>query len=72
MSGETEPDIEYFIELARSHGVDDPEREISDLQELLRVAWALMTASQRASLVESDEAQTMMEDDDTLEGPDDE
>ncbi len=72
MSGESEPDIEYFIELARTHGADDPEREIGDLQDLLRVAWTLMTSSQRTSLVESDEAQAMMEDDDDLDDPDDE
>jgi hypothetical protein len=62
MSDTNEPDIEDFIEAARAHGsVEDPEHEISDLQDLLRVAWGLMSESQREAFVESDEAQMVLD-----------
>jgi hypothetical protein len=60
MSGIGENDIESLIEAARSYGTDDPEQEIAALQDLLRTAWGLMTETQQSALVESDEAQALL------------
>jgi hypothetical protein len=60
MSGTSDIDIESLIEAATSYGTDDPEHEIAALQDLLRTAWGLMTETQQAALVESDEAQGLL------------
>ena len=68
MSGAGDADIESLIDAARSLGTADPEQEIATLQDLLRIAWALMTEAQQTALLESDEAQaTLTEDDDAGE-----
>ncbi|HEX4174040.1 MAG TPA: hypothetical protein VHY82_16340 [Acetobacteraceae bacterium] len=61
MSGTSENDVESLIEAARNYGTDDPEQEIEALQDLLRVAWSLMTERQQAALLQSDEALTVLE-----------
>jgi hypothetical protein len=63
-------DIEDLIAAAQIAGAGDPEHEITALQELLRFAWGLMTERQQADLVESDEAQAVLEaEDDEPEEP---
>jgi hypothetical protein len=64
MSGSSDLDVESLIEAARNYGTDDPEQEIEALQDLLRAAWNLMTERQQASLLQSDEALTVLEADD--------
>jgi len=71
MSGATDDDIETLIDAARVAGADDPEHEIESLQDLLRMAWSLMTEVQQAALMESDEAQSVLAKDEDDE-PDDE
>jgi hypothetical protein len=61
MSGTSDNDVESLIEAARNYGTDDPEQEIEALQDLLRAAWNLMTERQQASLMQSDEALTVLE-----------
>jgi hypothetical protein len=61
MSGTSDHDVESLIEAARNFGTDDPEQEIEALQDLLRAAWNLMTERQQASLLQSDEALTVLE-----------
>jgi hypothetical protein len=61
MSGTSDNDVESLIEAARNFGTDDPEQEIEALQDLLRAAWNLMTERQQASLLQSDEALTVLE-----------
>jgi hypothetical protein len=61
MSGTSDLDVESLIEAARNFGTDDPEQEIEALQDLLRAAWNLMTERQQASLLQSDEALTVLE-----------
>jgi len=60
MSGTSDHDVESLIEAARNYGTDDPEQEIEALQDLLRAAWNLMTERQQASLLQSDEALTVL------------
>jgi hypothetical protein len=62
MSGASETDIEALIDAARQTGTVDPEHEIEALQDLLRVAWGLMSESQQNALLQSDEAQTVLAD----------
>jgi len=47
-----EPDVEYLITCAKSHGEAslEPDHEVGDLQDLLRLAWDLMTSEQRTRL----------------------
>ena len=61
MSGTSDNDVESLIEAARNYGTDDPEQEIEALQDLLRAAWNLMTERQQMSLLQSDEALTVLE-----------
>jgi hypothetical protein len=61
MSGSSDNDVESLIEAARNFGTDDPEQEIEALQDLLRAAWNLMTERQQVSLMQSDEALTVLE-----------
>ena len=67
MSGTSDNDVESLIEAARNYGTDDPEQEIEALQDLLRAAWNLMTERQQASLLQSDEALTVLEAEDSDE-----
>jgi hypothetical protein len=62
MSGATDTDIESLIDAARHTGTIDPEHEIEGLQDLLRVAWGLMSEAQQAALLQSDEAQALLAD----------
>jgi hypothetical protein len=64
-------DIEDLIAAAQIAGAGDPEQEIATLQDLLRLAWGLMTERQQADMIESDEAQAVLEaEDDEAEEPD--
>ena len=51
------PDIETYINAAFLHGSDSkPEHELGDLQDLLRLAWSLMTPDQRETFAKDDVA----------------
>lgn len=40
-------DIENLIQSAKQHGLDsEPDHEVGDLQQFLRLAWSLMTPAQ--------------------------
>ena len=54
-------DIEDLIAAAQVSGAGDPEQEITALQDLLRLAWGLMTERQQADLIDSEEAQAVLE-----------
>jgi len=63
-------DIEDLIAAAQIAGAGDPEQEITALQDLLRLAWGLMTERQQADMIESDEAQAVLDaEDDEPEEP---
>jgi hypothetical protein len=68
MSGAGETDIETLIDAARFFGTDDPEQQIAALQDLLRTAWGLMTETEQTALLQSDEAQAVLDPD--LDEPD--
>jgi hypothetical protein len=72
MSGSAETDIENLLDAARELGTEDPEEEINALQELLRAAWNLMTEAQQTTLMQTDEAQAVLEpeEDEDAEEPD--
>lgn len=53
-------DVEDLIAAAQIAGAGDPEQEISALQDLLRLAWGMMTERQQNDLIESDEAQEVL------------
>jgi hypothetical protein len=61
MSGSAETDIENLLDAARELGTEDPDEEIGALQDLLRAAWNLMTEVQQTALMQSDEAQAVLE-----------
>ena len=61
MSGSAETDIENLLDAASELGTEDPEEEINALQELLRAAWNLMTEAQQTTLMQTDEAQAVLE-----------
>ena len=64
-------DIEDLIAAAQIAGAGDPEQEIAALQDLLRAAWALLTERQQSDLIESEEAQTVLDaEDGEAEEPD--
>ena len=54
-------DVEDLIAAAQIAGAGDPEQEIATLQDLLRLAWGLMTERQQNDMVESDEAQEVLQ-----------
>jgi hypothetical protein len=50
-----DPLIEAYIAAAEQHGKDsEPDHEVGDLQDMLRVAWSLMTPAQRVSFINHD------------------
>lgn len=50
-------DIETYIKAAQQHGEDDePDHEVGDLQDILRVAWEIMTPDQRERFAKDDAA----------------
>jgi hypothetical protein len=60
MSGTEGITIEDLIAAAQIASAGDPDQEIAALQDLLRVAWGLMTERQQSGMVESDEAQELL------------
>lgn len=54
-------DVEDLIAAAQIASAGDPEQEIASLQELLRLAWGLMTERQQNELIDSDEAQEVLQ-----------
>ncbi|HUB10625.1 MAG TPA: hypothetical protein VMB34_01605 [Acetobacteraceae bacterium] len=71
MSGTDGVDVEDLIAAAQIASAGDPEQEIATLQDLLRLAWGLMTERQQNTLVESDEAQEVLQaEEDDGEEPD--
>lgn len=53
-------DVEDLIAAAQIASAGDPEQEIATLQDLLRLAWGLMTERQQNDLIGSDEAQEVL------------
>lgn len=55
--------LDKLLAAAKAHGDehDDPTYEASDLGELLRCAWGLMSVTQRELLAHSDEAREVLE-----------
>lgn len=50
-------DIEVYIKAAQNHGEDsEPDHEVGDLQDLLRLAWSLMNDGQKATFRNDDVA----------------
>ena len=46
-------DIELLIEAAREHGEEsDPDHEVGDLQDLVRLCWAELSPEARAKIIE--------------------
>ncbi len=61
MSDSDGVDIEDLLTAAQIAGAGDPEQEIEALQDLLRAAWGLMSERQQVDLVDSDEAQAVLQ-----------
>jgi hypothetical protein len=61
MSGTDGVDVEDLIAASQIASAGDPEQEIAALQDLLRLAWGMMTERQQADLIESDEAQEVLQ-----------
>ena len=61
MSDSDGVDIEELLTAAQIAGAGAPEQEIEGLQDLLRAALGLMYERQQADLVESDEAQAVLQ-----------
>lgn len=55
--------LERLLQAADNHAEDagEPDHAVGDLQDLLRAAWALMTAEQRHALVTSNAAEAVIE-----------
>lgn len=71
MSNSDGVDVEDLIAASQIASAGDPEQEIASLQELLRLAWGLMTERQQNDLLESDEAQEVLQaEEDEPEEPD--
>jgi hypothetical protein len=50
---EGEPDLDHYLGFARGHGeTADTRQWIADLEDMLRIAWGLMTPEQRAAFRE--------------------
>jgi hypothetical protein len=60
MSGTDSVDVEDLIAASQIASAGDPEQEIAALQDLLRLAWGLMTERQQADMLETDEAQEIL------------
>lgn len=57
-----EHDIETYISAAQQHGEDsEPDHEVGDLQDMLRVVWKLLTPQQKAAFRESEAALSTLE-----------
>ena len=55
-------DIEFYLNAAKEHGEDsDPDHEVGDLQDLLRVTWSILTADQKAKFALSPVVSSVME-----------
>lgn len=70
MSGADGVDVEDLIAAAKIVSAGDPEQEIAALQDMLRVAWGLMTERQQSDMMESDEAQELLLAEEEDEEPD--
>ncbi|HUB45937.1 MAG TPA: hypothetical protein VMB73_13205 [Acetobacteraceae bacterium] len=68
MSGTDGVDVEDLIASAQIASAGDPEQEIATLQDLLRLAWGLMTERQQNDMIESDEAQEVLQAEEDEEG----
>ena len=55
-------DVEWFLALASQHGEDNgPQREVDDLETLLRTGWATLSEQQRVAVLGSEEVLTAVE-----------
>lgn len=54
--------LEDFIDAATNHGRDsEPEHEVGDLQDMLRVAWSIMSPTQRIQFINHDTPHDILE-----------
>lgn len=58
----TTPDIESYILAAEIHGEDsyEPDHEVGDLQQLLRLAWTFLIDAQKQRFAEHDHAKDVL------------
>lgn len=58
----TEPLLDAIIQAATAHGEEsEPDMEVGDLQQALRVAWELLPGEARLQMVESYEVKEILE-----------
>ena len=54
--------IDTFIEAARRHGeIDQPYHEVEDLEQMLEVAWKIMSPEQQAQFAETDDVKDVLD-----------
>lgn len=54
--------VETFVSAAEKHGsFEDPDHEVGDLQQLLRAAFSMLTADQRAKFFLKEDVRTVLE-----------
>ena len=62
MTEPTEPLVERLLQAAYDHGTEEGcDTEASDLQEMLRAAWALLTPDQQEAFFERPEIVALMD-----------
>jgi hypothetical protein len=55
-------DIEFYIKSAQQHGEgSEPDHEVGDLQDFLRVMWRLLTPDQRKAFAQDEEVHATLE-----------
>jgi len=55
-------DVEVLIACAKEHGeLSEPDHEVGDLQDILRVAWALMSDEQRVEALKHEDVRAVLE-----------
>lgn len=55
-------DVERYVKAAKKHGeYEDPDHEVGDLQEYLRIAWGLMTPDQHRRFAAGARVQELLE-----------
>ena len=55
-------DIKYFLRAAEKHGEDsDPDHEVGDLQEYIKVLWSLLKPKQKKAFILNDSVQATLE-----------
>lgn len=54
-------DIEFYIRAAQQHGMDsEPDHEVGDLQDMVRVMWRLLPQAQREAFSRDNEMRDLV------------